>query len=90
MEITSLTIEVIACTDSEYQFVQSTRSRYYSKYMYPPSGLPQQEENIMEEIMDAIQETLGDQEPAHVYTNVEGGLGHISGISYQTVISFDL
>lgn len=76
-----LEVEVMACTWSEYRFVQSTRSRYYLKYLPSPSNMPEQEENFMEEIMDAIQETLGDQEPVQVYTNVEGGLGHIAGWS---------
>lgn len=88
LEIAALTIQVTACTNSAYQFDLSTRSKYYSKYIYPPSGLPEQQENFMEEIMDAIQETLGDQEPTHVFTNVSGGLGHISGSSSQLLISF--
>ena len=83
-----LEVEVTACTWSEYRFAVSTRGRYYTKYMPAPSNMPEQEENFMEEIMDAIQETLGDQEPVQVYTNVEGGLGHVSGWS-SDVHSFD-
>ena len=83
-----LEVEVMACTYSEYRFVVSTRSRYYTKYLPAPSNVPEQEENIMEEIMNAIQETLGEQEPVQVYTNVNGGLGHVSGWS-SDVHSFD-
>ena len=88
VEPVRLEVEVIACTFSEYRFVQSTRNRYYTKYLPAPSNMPEQEENIMQEIMDAIQESLGEQEPMQVYTNVEGGLGHISGWS-SDIHSFD-
>lgn len=88
VEPVRLEVEVIACTFSEYRFVQSTRNRYYTKYLPAPSNMPEQEENIMQEIMDAIQESLGEQEPVQVYTNVEGGLGHISGWS-SDIHSFD-
>ena len=88
VEPAHMEVEVMACTYSEYRFVQSTRSRYYTKYLPAPSNMPEQEENFMQEIMDAIQESLGDQEPVQVYTNVEGGLGHISGWS-SNIHSFD-
>lgn len=78
IEPRNMEIEVMACSYGAYRFEQSTRSTYELKYMPTPSWLPEQEENFMEEIMDAIKETLGDQEPVQVYTNVEGGLGHVA------------
>ena len=51
------------------------------KALPTPSHLPQQDMNIMEEIAVAIQSMLGDQEPVQVYSNVEGGLGHVAAYS---------
>lgn len=76
-----LVVDVIACTYSGYRFDQSTRSSYYMKALPTPSHLPQQDMNIMEEIAVAIQSMLGDQEPVQVYSNVEGGLGHVAAYS---------
>lgn len=81
LEAEQLEVEVIACTYSGYQFTQTTRDSYYMKYLPTPSWLPEQEPSIMEEIMDAMQEVLGDQEPVQVYSNVEGGLGHVAAYS---------
>ena len=88
IHVLDLTVHVISCTNGMYQFVQSTTNSYYAKYMYPPSGVPSPQENIMEEVMDAIQEALGEQEPLPVYSNVEGGLGHLAGMSnsYHVVV----
>lgn len=75
-----LTVEARAFTYSAYRFDVSMRSSYYDDALPPPSHLPYQE-NIMEQIMVAIQSMLGDQEPKQVYSNVENGLGHVEACS---------
>ena len=80
VEAEMLEVTVISCTYSGYRFDQSTRSSYYMKSLPTPSHLPENT-NIMEEIAVAIQSALGDQEPVQVYTNVDGGLGHIAAYS---------
>ena len=84
-----LTIQVTAFTYSAYRFDVSMRSSYYDDALPPPSHLPYQE-NIMEQVMVAIQSMLGDQEPKQVYTNVENGLGHVEALSMDRhTIYFD-
>ena len=80
VEAKQLNVRVTACTYSAYRFEVSTRSSYYADALPPPSHLPYQE-NIMEQIMVAIQSMLGDQEPKQVYSNVENGLGHVEACS---------
>ena len=89
VEAKQLTVRVLACTYSAYRFEVSMRSSYYDDALPPPSHLPYQE-NIMEQVMVAIQSMLGDQEPKQVYTNVEGGLGHVEAESVEYhYINFD-
>ena len=78
-----LEVRAMACTYSAYRFEQSTRGSFYLKALPAPSHLPQSE-NIMEEIMVAIQSMLGDQEPVQVYSNVEDGLGHVAAFSIDS------
>lgn len=71
----------MAYTQAVYRFDQSQRDAYEAKYLPAPSGLPTQDENVMQEIMDEIQAMLGEQEPRLVYSNVDGGLGIVAGCS---------
>ena len=89
VEAKQLTIQATAFTYSAYRFEVSMRSSYYDDALPPPTGLPYQE-NIMEQVMVAIQSMLGDQEPKQVYSNVENGLGHIEAQSMDLhTIYFD-
>ena len=81
IQIASLEVYVMACTQAVYRFDQSQRDAYEAKYLPAPSGLPTQDENVMQEIMDEIQAMLGEQEPRLVYSNVDGGLGIVAGCS---------
>lgn len=76
IEPEQLEVEVSACSFSAYRFARSTHP---NTYIPTPSFLPEKEENFMEVIMEVLQEALGDQEPVQVYTNVDGGLGHVAG-----------
>ena len=80
IQIASLEVYVMAYTQAVYRFDQSQRSNE-AKYLPAPSGLPTQDENVMQEIMDEIQAMLGEQEPKLVYSNVDGGLGIVAGCS---------
>ena len=82
VEAKLLLVQASALTYSAYRFDVSMRSIYYDDALPPPTGLPY-EENIMEQIMVAIQSMLGDQEPKQVYTNVENGLGHVEAESVE-------
>jgi hypothetical protein len=81
IQIASLEVYVMAYTQAVYRFDQSQRDAYEAKYLPAPSGLPTQDENVMQEIMDEIQAMLGEQEPRLVYSNVDGGLGIVAGCS---------
>ncbi|MBQ3998257.1 MAG: DUF4249 family protein [Paludibacteraceae bacterium] len=80
MTLKALDIEVSVCSYSAYRFAQTTRG--YA-YLPAPSFLPEQEENFMEIMMESLQEMLGNQEPVQVYTNVDGGLGHVAAFCTQ-------
>lgn len=80
IKITNLTLSVRACTYEYYLYEQFHRA-YDEIWLEGPSGLPSQEDNIMEEILKTVTETLGQQEKVAVYTNVEGGLGYLTGYS---------
>ena len=74
-----LQVDVHSCSYDAYLYNKSLYSYRYSFTLPAPSGLPQRDGTIMDEIMDAMAEMLGEQEPRQVYTNVEGGLGCVTG-----------
>lgn len=82
--IRDLVLSVRACTYDYYLLEQFARA-YKNQTLLEPSGVPSQEGNIMEEILQAVSETLGQQERVAVYTNVEGGLGYLTGYSEVSV-----
>ena len=84
VRIRDLNLTVRACTYDYYLYEQFHRA-YKETWLPEPSGIPSQEGNIMEEILETVSETLGQQEKVAVYTNVEGGLGYWTGYSEVSV-----
>lgn len=84
LTVRNLTFSVRACTYDYYLYEQFHRA-YKNLWLEEPSGVPSQEGNIMEEILKTVSETLGQQEKIAVYTNVEGGLGYLTGYSKVSV-----
>lgn len=76
-----LNLLVVATTYAVYRFDRTSLLAAHDFSVSAPSGLPESEESIIDEVIDAIKETLGEQEPVHVYSNIEGGVGHIGGYS---------
>lgn len=74
----SITLGIGSCTYETYLYEQFVR-QYKRMQLSAPSGFAEGEDNIMAEILEGISEMLGDQEPVQVYTNIQGGLGHLSG-----------
>ena len=69
----------------DYYLYEQFYRVYRDLWLEEPSGIPSQDGNIMEEILKSITETLGQQEKVAVYTNVEGGLGFLTGYSKVSV-----
>ena len=74
-----LQVDVYSCSHDLYTYNKSLSQYKYTNYLPAPSGLPQKENTIMDDIMDELEEVLGEQEPRQVYTNVNGGLGCVTG-----------
>lgn len=74
-----LQVDVHACSHDAYLYNKSLYIYRYNFSLPAPSGLPQNDGTIMDQIMDAMEEMLGEQEPRQVYTNVDGGLGCVTG-----------
>lgn len=79
-------LEMRAYTRSGYLTVQSDRLLGGAPYLAPPSGLEASEGNVIQQLIAAIKEALGQQEPARAYTNVEGGLGQMTGVSRRAFV----
>lgn len=79
-------LNVSAYTYDTYLHTQSLQL-YKGEFerLEPPSGLDSSEENFMDEILDDIKETLGQQEPVQVYSNINNGLGFLGGASMSYI-----
>lgn len=85
-DLKSMTLNLRAYTRDAYLFTQSKRLLLdREEYLAPPSDIEDADENIMQDILDDLKEVLGDQEPVQVYTNVQGGLGHLCGHSNKAL-----
>lgn len=82
--VKDLNLTVQACTYNYFLYEQFLRA-YKNTWLKEPSGIPSQDGNIMEQILQSVSETLGHQEKIAVYTNVEGGLGYLNGYSEVSV-----
>ncbi|MCR5050136.1 MAG: hypothetical protein K6A36_03535 [Paludibacteraceae bacterium] len=81
VQLDRLSIYAFATTYSIYRFDRSSLLAQHQFSIYAPSGMPESDKSIVDQVMDAIKESLGEQEPIHVYSNIEGGVGHIGGCS---------
>ena len=87
VELSSLELYTIAVTQSLYKLDRTMRNYNKDFEVSAPSGFPESEPTLSEEIIEILGDLLGEQEPIHVYTNIDGGLGHVGGFSscYLTV-----
>ena len=72
--VRDLTLEVRAYTHDSYLY-EVFRRNTTGVMLPPPSGVPTQDGNIVQEILDEIASALGGQEMIPPFTNVEGGFG---------------
>ncbi len=74
----SITLGIGSCTYDTYLYEQFVR-QYKRMQLSAPSGFAEAGDNIMGDVLENLSQILGDQEPVLVYTNIQGGLGHLSG-----------
>lgn len=79
VRLISMQVDVYSYSHDAYTYNKSMYNYLYNGSLPAPSGLPQKENTIMDDIMDELEEVLGEQEPRQVYTNVNGGLGCVTG-----------
>lgn len=79
VELLYLQVDVHSCSHDAYLYNKTLYNYRYSFTLPAPSGLPKKDGTIMDEIMESLSEMLGEQEPRQVYTNVDGGLGCVTG-----------
>ena len=84
--IRDLTLEVRAYTHDSYLY-EVFRRNSTGVQLPPPSGVPTQNGNIVQEILEEIASALGGQEMIPPFTNVEGGLGCFRAYSYSYIIA---
>ena len=84
--IQDLTLEVRAYTHDSYLY-EVFRRNTTGVMLPPPSGVPTQDGNIVQEILEEIASALGGQEMIPPFTNVEGGLGCFRAYSYSYIIA---
>lgn len=72
--LADLTLELRAYTHDSYLY-ESFRRNITGVRLPPPSGVPTNNGNIVQEVMDEIASALGGQEMIPPFTNIEGGLG---------------
>jgi hypothetical protein len=84
--VQDLTLEVRAYTHDSYLY-EVFRRNSTGVQLPPPSGVPTQDGNIIQEILEEIASALGGQEMIPPFTNVEGGLGCFRAYSYSYIIA---
>ena len=82
--VMDLALEVRAYTHDSYLY-ELFRRNVTGVTLPPPSGVPTNDENIVQEILDEIAAFLGGQEMIPPFTNVEGGFGTFRAYSSTIV-----
>lgn len=74
-----LKVDVHSFSHDTYLYNKSLNQYLQNNSIPAPSGFPQNNGTIISDIMDGLEEVLGEQEPRQVYSNVNGGLGCVTG-----------